>query len=146
MSTNDIDLGAILRNKGYRLTAQRQLVLDILRGIGRHATADEIYDRVPAGSVAINRATVYRTLHMLCGIGVVTSTSQAGGQLAYELKPAEQHHHLICVNCGREQELAHALVTPMLDAINTTYDFAVVETLHLSLFGLCACCRSIRDG
>ncbi len=141
MSVQDLDLATVLRTKGYRLTTQRQLVLDAVGKVGAHSTADDIYERVHAQAAAINRATVYRTLHFLCSIGMITSTSLNGGRLAYERTPAEPHHHLICARCGDTQTLSHELVAPLLATIATTHDFEVVDTLHLSLFGVCAECR-----
>ncbi len=142
MNTSDIDLGTELRKYGYRLTTQRQLVLESLQQVDGHATADEVYDRVHTVSTAINRATVYRTLHFLCSIGIVTSTSLVGGRLAYELTPTEPHHHLICGACGSDEVMSHNLVTPFLESITTAYGFDVVDTLHLTLFGECSRCRA----
>ena len=141
MSGEERDLATVLRRKGYRLTTQRQLVLDAVGAVGGHATADDIYERVHEQAAAINRATVYRTLHFLCSIGMVTSTSLSGGHLAYELTPAEQHHHLICAVCGGAQIMSHDIVAPLLTTISAAHNFEVVDTLHLSLFGVCAECR-----
>lgn len=141
MSHQNLDLGILLHEKGYRLTAQRQLILDAVCEAGGHAIPDEITERVQKHSPAINRTTVYRTLEFLCEIGLVTSTTTHGGHLAYELVGAEQHHHLICRACGAEQTISHKLVGPMLAAVSKAYDFQVVELTHLTLFGVCADCR-----
>jgi Fur family ferric uptake transcriptional regulator len=142
MSHQDLDLGTLLHAKGYRLTAQRQLILDAVCEAGGHATPDEITERVQTHSPAINRTTVYRTLEFLCDIGLVTSTTTHGGHLAYELASEEQHHHLVCRQCGDEKTIPHQLVAPMLTAVSKAYDFQVVELTHLSLFGVCAACRA----
>src|SRR5262245_13361962 len=113
MSHQNLDLGTLLHAKGYRLTAQRQLILDAVCEVGGHATPDEITERVQIHSPAINRTTVYRTLEFLCDIGLVTSTTIHGGHLAYELASGEQHHHLICRQCGEEKTIPHKLVAPM---------------------------------
>lgn len=145
MSRQDLDLGTVLRTKGQRLTPQRQLVLDAIRGVHGHATSDEIYAYLQQQVTAINRATVYRTLDVLCSLGLITSTTTAGGHLTYELTDVEPHHHLICRTCGAATTMAHTLVAPLLAAIKTSFDFEVVDTLHLSLFGRCAACRSASE-
>lgn len=142
MSHYDLDLARLLHEKGYRLTAQRQLILDAVCEAGGHATPDEITERVQSHSPAINRTTVYRTLDFLCDIGLVTSTTTRGGHLTYELAGKEQHHHLICRRCGDEETIPHKLVAPMLTAVSKAYDFQVIELTHLTLFGVCAACRA----
>ncbi|MEZ5194785.1 MAG: transcriptional repressor, partial [Nocardioides sp.] len=64
------DLGSRLRSSGYRLTAQRELVLEAVDRLG-HATPDEVFAEVRAHSSAINISTVYRTLEVLEGLGLV---------------------------------------------------------------------------
>ena len=137
----DQDFRTLLHTRGYRCTAQRQLVLDHLRVVGGHATADDIYEQVSGRAASINRATVYRTLRFLCDIGVVTSTTVDGGHLAYELAPSEPHHHLICGVCGYDQTMEHDMVTPLRGAIAASHGFSVGPTLHLTLFGVCKDCR-----
>ena len=144
MSHQNLDLGLLLHEKGYRLTSQRQLVLDAVCEAGGHATPDEITERVQQHSPAINRTTVYRTLEFLCDIGLVTSTTLHGGHLAYELAGKEQHHRLICRVCGDEKTIPPKLVAPMLSAVSKTYDFQVIELIHLTLFGVCTVCRKAR--
>jgi Fur family ferric uptake transcriptional regulator len=142
MSHHNLDLGGLLHAKGHRLTAQRQLILDAVCEAGRHATPDEICALVQKHSPAVNRTTIYRTLEFLCQIGLVTSITKRGGHLAYELAGDDHHHHLICRKCGAEETIPHKMIAPMLAAVSKAYNFEVVELTHLSLFGVCAECRS----
>jgi Fe2+ or Zn2+ uptake regulation protein len=141
MDANNIDWGAFLRARGHRLTPQRLLILESLQSMNGHATAEEVFAQAQHRSQAINRATVYRALHFLSGLGIVTSTSGAGGHLLYEMAHSVPHHHLNCTRCGASLTLPHALVAPLVKEIETTLDFQVFETLHLSLFGICGSCR-----
>ena len=65
MSHHHLDFSQLIRAQGYRLTPQRQLVLDTLCAMSSHATACEIYDQVSAQMPALNQATVYRTLSLI---------------------------------------------------------------------------------
>lgn len=137
-------LDAVLRSHGYRVTIQRQLIYEAVCAAHGHITPDEICERVQPQSSSINRATVYRTLDFLCDIGLVTCTTAAGGRQVYELV-AEQHHHLICRQCGTEITLPHAHIEPLLEKISAEYQFELVTTLHLTLFGTCAACKSLSE-
>jgi Fur family ferric uptake transcriptional regulator len=142
MSHQHLNFGELLRAKGYRLTRQRQLILDAVCETGGHASPDAICARVRKRAPAINRTTVYRALEFLCEMGLITSTLARNGHLTYEIAGEEHHHHLVCNTCGREKTIPDEFVAPMLAAIGQAYNFHIVELTHLSLFGVCAKCRS----
>lgn len=142
MSHQDLDVAARVRAHGHRLTPQRQIILDALCDAGGHATPDDVYARVRDRSTAINRTTVYRTLSFLCDTGLVTSTTSASGHLEYEIAGQRPHHHLVCQQCGAATEMPHEPVGPLWERIRDEYGFAVSHGTHLTLFGLCAQCRS----
>ena len=144
MSQLGLDLGALLRQKGQRLTPQRRLILETVYAGNYHTTPDEIYSQLRTQGAKINRTTVYRTLNLLCELGLISSTTTSGGHLAYAPLDSEPHHHLVCQACGDEITISHSLVAPLVAAIREHYGFRVVETLHLSLFGVCEFCRSTK--
>ncbi len=139
---HDLDFATLIRKKGYRLTPQRQIILDAVCAVGGHASPNHVYEEVQRTSAAINQATVYRTLDFLCKVGVVNSTVALDGHTVYEIAAPESHHHLTCRVCGGDQEVPQELVIPLLKTIKAQYDFAVDSATHLSLFGLCARCRA----
>jgi len=140
MSHQRLDYAALLRRRGFRMTPQRQMILDaICEGRG-HTTPEEIYARVQAKSPAINQATVYRTLDFLGELGLVVSADIGIGQKVYEIAGETPHHHLVCQACGQVQKLAHALVEPFFASVEEQQQFRV-KTDHLILFGLCQRCR-----
>jgi Fur family ferric uptake transcriptional regulator len=139
MSHNQLDLAALLHNEGYRLTPQRQMVLDAVCEAHGHATAEQIYELVHQKSEAVNRATIYRTLKFLIEINLVVSTTLPGGGVEYELVGPKPHHHLVCHECGGDLEISDDLFSDLVETISTTYEFQV-DTTHLSLYGTCADC------
>jgi len=130
-----------MRKRGFRVTPQRQLILDaICEGHG-HTTFDEILARVQAKSNAVNRATVYRTLDFLTELRLVVAADVGDGRLVYEIAGETPHHHLVCLNCRHMQPLGHDAVKDLFAKIERDQGFQV-ETDHLALFGYCARCRN----
>ena len=105
MTHQQINYDKRIREQGYRLTPQRQIIMDALCAIGDHATVGQVYDHVHAATPSIDRATVYRTLHFFRDLRLVVATDIAG-EMLYEVAGETPHHHLICRVCGSEQPLS----------------------------------------
>src|SRR5947209_17329813 len=111
MSEQRTDYASLLRRRGFRMTPQREIILDAIGQGHGHTAFDEIFARVQARSPAMNRATLYRTLEFLRQQQLIFS-AEIGGQTVYEIARDEPHHHLVCVNCGATEELPHEEVKP----------------------------------
>ena len=142
MSHQELDIATLIRKQGYRMTPQRQLILDAVCEVGGHASPESVCERVQQRSTVVNRATVYRTLTFLCEVGLVTSTLGSSGHLEYEIVGPKQHHHLVCQECGVSVELPADRVTPLFETIENEYGFRIAPHTHLSLYGLCAVCHA----
>jgi Fur family transcriptional regulator, stress-responsive regulator len=90
-----------LRNREWRLTAQRRVIAEVLAGEHVHLTADEVFERARDILPEVSRATVYNTLHELVGMGELLEMTHADGRKRYDPNVEERHHHLVCVDCGR---------------------------------------------
>jgi Fe2+ or Zn2+ uptake regulation protein len=140
MSHQKLDYAARIREGGFRLTPQRELILNAICEGGGHTTLDEIYARVQAKAKAINLATVYRTLDFLCHMGLVVS-AEIDSQKVYEIASQRPHHHLVCQECGRVQGLEHETVETLFTRLERERRFRVTVE-HLVLYGLCQdCCE-----
>ncbi len=140
MTHNTINYQRIMREQGFRVTPQRQIILDaVCEGQG-HTTAEEIYRRVQAKMPAVNQATVYRALDFFCNLGLVFSADVGIGQKVYEIAGQTPHHHLVCQTCHRVEQISHKLVQPFFDRIEQTNHFHI-HTDHLILFGICQTCQ-----
>ncbi len=89
-----------LRDRGWRLTAQRRVVADVLTGEHVHLTADAVYRRARRLLPEISLATVYNTLNELVDMGEVLEISTGYGPKRYDPNTTCAHHHLYCVGCG----------------------------------------------
>src|ERR1700709_2266425 len=93
------DWQAELRARGYRLTPQRQLVLEAVGELG-HGTPEEIVTAVRRTAAGVNISTVYRTLELLEEIGMVRHTHLGHGAPTYSVATDDDHVHLVCRDCG----------------------------------------------
>jgi Fur family ferric uptake transcriptional regulator len=134
---------AALRASGYRVTPQRQLVLEAVTRL-EHATPEEIYAEVKRHAVGLNVSTVYRTLELLEQIGLVTHTHLGHGAHRYHLATDPQHLHLVCRVCGDITELDPAVVGPLVSSLESDYGF-LTDVGHLTVFGTCSACRTEPD-
>jgi Fur family transcriptional regulator, ferric uptake regulator len=128
-----------LRASGYRVTPQRQLVLEAVTRL-EHATPEEIYAEVKQTAVGVNLSTVYRTLELLEQIGLVTHTHLGHGAHRYHLAADAQHVHLVCRGCGTIIQLDPEAVGSLVSALDSEYGFET-DVGHLTVFGTCAGCR-----
>jgi Fur family transcriptional regulator, ferric uptake regulator len=130
-----------IRKRGYRVTPQRELILDAVRVAKGHSTAEQVYARVVKRAPSLNRATVYRTLEFLTQQHMITSTDLGTGGKVFEIAAPEPHHHLVCNVCGEVTQIGHERLSQIFMAIEREHGFKIT-TDHLALFGLCEHCRT----
>ena len=139
--SHDMDaIAARLRQAGYRVTPQRQLILDALCRLGGHVTAEAITVEVRQVAPTVNQGTVYRALNFFCEQGIVCDARRQDGLTVYELAGHDPHHHLVCKVCGASYEVPDNLLRSLERDAQDAYDFRV-EMDHLSFFGRCKACR-----
>jgi Fur family ferric uptake transcriptional regulator len=129
-----------LRARGYRVTPQRQLVLEAIAGLD-HATPEEIAAQVQKTARGVNISTIYRTLELLDKLGLVTHTHLNHGAPTYHLATDADHVHLVCQICGRVSEVPPEGIRPLVVALDEEQGFET-DVTHLTVFGRCADCRS----
>jgi Fur family ferric uptake transcriptional regulator len=128
-----------LRAQGYRVTPQRQLVLEAVTRLG-HATPEEISTEVQQTARGVNISTIYRTLELLEQLGLVTHTHLRHGAPTYHLAAVAAHVHLVCRQCGRITEITPDSVRALVSALDEQHGFET-DVGHLTVFGLCSECR-----
>ncbi|MBC3843556.1 transcriptional repressor [Streptacidiphilus sp. 4-A2] len=127
-----------LRAKGYRLTPQRQLVLQAV-GALEHATPDDILTEVRRTANGVNISTVYRTLDLLEELDLVSHAHLGHGAPTYHLADHDQHLHLVCRDCERVTETDVALAAPFVESLRSVHGFET-DMKHFAIFGRCADC------
>ena len=131
-----------LRERGFRLTPQREMILSVLHDIEGLATADEIYGRVQKISTSVDISTVYRTLDLLQGFDLVACVDPGDDQRRYELLGIHGPHlHLVCQVCG--QVIGADLEAAQAFGQRLQAEYGFVPALdHLTVPGLCQSCAS----
>ncbi|MDO9573508.1 MAG: Fur family transcriptional regulator [Candidatus Contubernalis sp.] len=134
------DIVGKLSEQGYRLTPQRLMILSAIENSENHISAEEIYTQVVDKYPYINISTVYRTLELLKGLGLVTETNLGEGRVRYHPADKGHHHHLVCQECGAIIDLDESLLASLKDTVLREYDF-IADLRHLAIFGHCIKCR-----
>lgn len=130
----------VLQAAGARATRQRVRVLAELMRERDDVTAQELHGRLRGGGERMGLATVYRTLGLLAGEGVIDALSHHPGELCYRWCGDEHHHHLVCSQCHRVIELRECELDSWLDRLSAAHGF--VATGHrLEVAGVCVSCR-----
>ena len=140
MSHNTAVINQQLREAGFRVTPQRQLILDAVCELDKHVTPEEVYEHVQRIAPTLSRATVYRVLHFLTAQRVLAMVQMVDGRYGYEIAGTEPHHHLVCRSCDSFLELPHSMLRAFRQVMEAQYDFEI-DVSHISFFGHCTDCR-----
>ena len=128
-----------LRARGYRITPQRMAILHVLRHSGLHLTPREVYRQAKKNYPKLTEPTVYRTLDFLAKNRLASATQAGRGRLTYEIA-SEEHHHIICRNCGSEIQVDHQLLERLYRTIESKSGYASIDS-HVTFFGVCPDCQ-----
>ena len=133
-------LSQLLKDRGVRLTAERQLILR--RALSHlHFTAEELVGDVRKLDPSVARGTVYRTLLLLHEAGVVEKHDFRYGPPYYEVTHGKAHHdHLMCIQCGEIIEFQEPRVERLQDEVVRRYGYQLLSHTH-KLYGLCRQCQ-----
>ncbi|MBA7535986.1 Ferric uptake regulation protein [subsurface metagenome] len=138
VSRQEQAFGVYLRDRGFAFTAERQAVLRQVLAAGRHFQADELYLRLARDKARpVSRATVYRTLRLLCDCGLVRKVAFVERHSHYE--HLFGHDHLICQKCGRIIEFRDQSVSRALARVCKAKKFQAASR-KVEVVGLCAKC------
>lgn len=148
MFKSQFDLNQRLKEKGFKITWQRKIVLDTIeKNSAKHLTSQELHDIIKLDNPEVGVATVYRTLIMLEKLSIITRISFDDGSARYELRnnyKEHRHHHLICNNCGEIEEVQDDLLEELESNIKKSKGFKVIDHM-LKFYGLCKKCSQTID-
>jgi len=139
-----LDVIALLRSAGTRVTPQRVMILQALIDAGHHVTADDIHDDVRRTYPVIDLATVYRTLQLLKRLRLVTEIDRADGSAEYEFAGDGRHHHMVCRECHKTFDFSVEYLESLQETL--TSEFGFLPDLHsFTVTGVCAGCSDVSE-
>ena len=131
-----------LRSNGMLYSEQREQILDIFLKTEKHPTINDLYDLVKKKHPQIGLATVYRTMRVICDVGLARETDFGGSIRHFEHKYKHQHHdHLVCTKCGRIIEVMNPEIEKLQETLARKHKFKAVRH-RMEIFGLCQNCKS----
>lgn len=122
-----------------RMTRQRAVILETLRAVDTHPTADEIYGMVRKKMPKISLGTVYRNLELLTSSGEIRRLDKAGAQKHFDGN-VMPHHHIRCRLCGRIGDVFSEIPVP--GAGTASIPGFTVEEVALEFVGVCDSCNN----
>ncbi len=123
----------------FRLSRQRQVILEELNKVKSHPTALEVYEMVRRRLPRISLGTVYRNLDVLSESGQILKIESAGTQRRYDAT-TDEHYHLRCLRCGRVEDAPVEPVASINELLSGKCDFAITGH-RLEFLGYCAACQ-----
>lgn len=120
------------------MTRQRKVILEELRNLRNHPTADEVYDVVRKRIPRISLGTVYRNLEILSELGEIKKLEFGGTVKRFDGDP-EDHYHIRCSLCDRVDNAPMPHLENIEDRINLETDYRIIGH-RLEFFGLCPEC------
>ncbi len=139
----DAPLEVGLHKDGKRLTPQRQKVLDLFEkiGSGMHLSAVDVHNQLMHSNSRVSLATIYRTLRLLVEMGYLHELELSEGGHRFELASNDNpdHHHLICVRCGRTEEFESDHVLKVGKNAAEKIGFKLIEST-LTVRAVCPAC------
>jgi Fur family ferric uptake transcriptional regulator len=135
-----------LKDRGIRLTRQRQILLDLIDKSGKHLDAESLFQLAREQDPKLNRVTVYRTLKLLKQGGLVDELDLmhfGGDQHFYETRLKQEHAHIICLRCGKVEEFFGEPLQKLRRQVEDHFGFNIVIA-RTEIGGYCAHCQALR--
>jgi Fe2+ or Zn2+ uptake regulation protein len=130
-----------MRERGFRVTAQRTIILETIAHMDGHLSAQQVFEHASERLPGLNLATVYRTVETLHEAGLVDMLDAQSEPLRFALRdPENPHGHLVCTHCGRVMDLDAGLIQSLADTVASQTNFHV-DHHHLTLQGTCPDCE-----
>ena len=128
-----------LRSAGFKATPGRLALLRLLSNSHKPLTVEEIFD----AGIDADQATIYRSLKDLKGANIVRQVDLQHRHAHYELANINEHHHLICLSCGKIEDVHHCGIEAMENTVlRSSKHFAEIRQHTLEFYGICKSCAA----
>lgn len=141
----ELSIRGVLGGTSRRVTAQRELLLELLRQSPEHVGAEELYRMAQEQNVKMSLSTVYRNLQLFKELGLVQEHHFIEEHHHYEVRSGTEHQHLLCVGCGKVVEFVCPMSRELKEDTAKKYDFDIFD-VEVRMVGLCPDCRQKEEG
>lgn len=132
----------MLKERNFRMTRQRRVILAELRATDQHPSADDLYGRVKQKLPRISLGTVYRNLEILSDLGEIQTIAMAGSLKRFD-GTADNHYHMRCMHCDRLVDAPIEVIDSLERALQEKTDFRILGH-QIEFTGICAACQARR--
>lgn len=123
-----------------RNTVQKELVLNAVRSMKSHVTAEEVHEYITATHPNISKGTVYRNLNILSEAGEIRKVEVADGPVRYDFTLAD-HYHVRCIKCGDVSDVDIDVLPSITDKIKETHGMHFLS-YDILFRGICEKCQT----
>ncbi len=140
MTSEENALHLSLQKAGLRITAPRLAVLQAVQGEGQHRDAEAVARVARLRLGALSTQAVYDNLAVLEEAGLIRRIQPSGHPARYEARVGDNHHHIVCRNCGSMADVDCAVgMAPCLEP-SASHNF-IVQEAEVIYWGLCPQCQ-----
>ncbi|MGO3146186.1 MAG: Fur family transcriptional regulator [Leucobacter sp.] len=125
---------------GLRSTAPRRAVMEVLSR-GGHWNASDVFDAVAKDLDGTSLQAVYGVLAALSEVGLVRKIEPPNSPALYERRVNDNHHHLVCTECGEIKDVACAVGEAPCLAASETHDYTI-QVAEVTYHGICPACMN----
>jgi Fe2+ or Zn2+ uptake regulation protein len=129
----------LFRERGLKVTPQRECIFDVLWGAEGHPSAEAVYSEASTRMPTMSLKTVYQTLNDLAAMGEIQQLDLGTGASRFDPN-VDVHHHLVCVRCGKVRDL-YADYSSIEVPADDQHGFTVGNA-EVVFRGLCADCSA----
>jgi Fe2+ or Zn2+ uptake regulation protein len=141
VANNDsLDISTAIREAGLKVTAPRSEVLRVFDDLA-HATADQVFEAVRPTLPGTSLQAVYGVLAAMTEAGMLRRIEPAGSAARYERRVGDNHHHVVCTNCGAVSDVECVVGHSPCLTPSSASGFTVT-TAEVTFWGLCPNCQS----
>jgi len=141
MINNPDEIISKLKSAGYRITPVREQIVEIFINSSSPISAGDLIESFKILKIPVNKTTIYRELDFLLEKNIIKEIEFGEGKKRYELETGHHHHHLVCLNCRKVEDVD--LEVDLHDEekkIEKETGFKV-KSHSLEFFGLCKNCQ-----
>lgn len=132
----------LIKNNHLKNTAARVAILEFLQKNSEPVDVLEVMDYLKKKGLKTNLTTVYRVLDSFLTVGLVKKLELHEGKYRYELSSLRHHHHLVCQNCGKIEDIENCSLEGLEEKITNRSEF-LIKYHSLEFYGLCRDCQKL---